>query len=108
MKFLLDHCVPRPLLKYLDEFEIIRAGQMGWAELVNGKLLAAAEAENFAALITVDKGFATQQNMADRKISVLLLDSRDTDLDGLLPLIPALRKAMMNIKPGTLIRVKAD
>jgi len=108
MKFLLDHCVPKPLLNHLKDHKVLRAGQMGLAELSNGELLAAAEAEGFVALITVDKGFSSQQNLAGRNISVLLLDSCDTDLDGLLPLIPALIKAMGKILPGTLIRIKED
>jgi len=81
---------------------------MGWAELKNGKLLDAAQAAGFDALITVDKGFATQQNLAGRTISVLLLDSRDTDLDSLLPLVPALGAAIVDLMPGTLVRVGSE
>ena len=105
MRFVLDHCVPRPILHHLTEFEVILAGQMGWAELINGKLLDAAEAAGFAALITVDKGFATQQNMAGRTISFVLLDASSTELDALLPLIPKVEHTLATIKPGTLVRV---
>ena len=78
---------------------------MGWAELVNGLLLDAAEAEGFAALITVDKGFATQQNVEGRMIAVLLLDTGSTKLDALLPLVPLLAVALRKIRPGSLSRI---
>lgn len=41
MKFVLDHCVSRPLLAHLPEFDIDFAGKLGWAQLANGKLLTA-------------------------------------------------------------------
>ncbi len=107
MKFVVDHCVPRPFLRYLEDYDIQRAGQMGWAEHSNGKLLAAAEAAGYDALITVDKGFATQQKIAGRKISVLLLDTQDTELKGLIPMVEMLRAPMDNLAPGTLVRLVA-
>jgi hypothetical protein len=106
MKFILDHFVPRPPLRYLEGYDVHRAGQLGWAQLENGKLLAAAEASGYDALITVDKGFAEQQNMTARRISVILLDTRDTDIDGLIPLVPALIAAMEAIEPGTFTPVR--
>ena len=105
MRFVLDHCVPRPLLHHLTDFEIVPAGQMGWAELVNGMLLDAADAQGFAALITVDKGFATQQYMEGRGIAVVLLDAESTKLESLLPLVPRLAEALREVKAGTLTRI---
>ena len=105
MKFVLDHCVPRPLLRHLQGYDIQRAGQMGWGQLGNGKLLTAAESAGYDALITVDKGFANQQNMEGRRISVILLDTPDTEIKGLVPLVPQLMVVMENFAPGTFVRV---
>jgi hypothetical protein len=49
-------------------------------------LPAAAQAAGYDAPITVDKGFATQQSMSGRRITVILLDAGDTDIDGLVSL----------------------
>ncbi len=106
MKFILDHCVSRPLLTHLSQFEIEIAGKLGWSELTNGKLLAASEAAGYSALITVDKGFKAQQNLAARSISVVLLAVQDTRLHSLLPLIPALTFTLENLEPGRLYEVE--
>lgn len=45
---------------------------MGWSELDNGRLLAAAEAE-FDAMITTDQSIRYQQNLAGRKLAILVL-----------------------------------
>jgi hypothetical protein len=81
---------------------------MGWAELVNGKLLEAAELDGFAALITVDKGFATQQNMAGCKISVIIMEARSTELEVPVPVVPELLNAIKNLNPGEIIRVSSQ
>ncbi len=57
MKLLLDNCVPIRLIGQLPEFEVIHAGQCGFEQLSNGKLLTAAEDDGFDAVITVDKNF---------------------------------------------------
>ncbi len=45
----------------------------GWDKLVNGALLSAAEAAGFEVLITTDKNLSYQQNLATRKIAVVVL-----------------------------------
>jgi hypothetical protein len=45
---------------------------MGWSELDNGRLLAAAE-EAFDALVTTDRNLPYQQSMAGRRLAVLVL-----------------------------------
>lgn len=108
MKFVLDHCVPATLTKFLVGYDIQRAGQMGWARLANGKLLSAAETAGYDVLITVDKGFATQQTMSGRRISVILIDSPDTRAKALVLLIPKLTAAMEAPTPGSIVRIAKD
>ena len=45
---------------------------MGWAKLSNGDLLAATE-KSFAAFITTDKNLRYQQNLAGRRLAILVL-----------------------------------
>jgi hypothetical protein len=48
------------------------AFEMGWSNLGNGALLAAAE-DSFDLFITTDQQLRYQQNLAGRKLSVLVL-----------------------------------
>ena len=45
---------------------------MGWSRLVNGDLLTKAE-DQFDVLVTTDKNLRYQQNLADRKIAIVIL-----------------------------------
>ena len=47
--------------------------QEGWDKLRNGELLAAAEAAGFGLFLTTDKNIRCQQNLAGRKIAVVVL-----------------------------------
>ena len=47
--------------------------KQGWDTLKNGELLAAAEADGFDMLLTTDKNMSYQQNLAGRKIGVVVL-----------------------------------
>ena len=49
------------------------AAQQGWDTLKNGELLAVAEADGFEVLLTTDKNMRYQQNLAGRKIAVVVL-----------------------------------
>jgi hypothetical protein len=58
VKVLLDNNVPVPLRRHLPDHEVYSARQMGWAELSNGDLLAAAEANGFDVMVTGDKNLS--------------------------------------------------
>ena len=66
-----------PLRRFLDGHEIVTAFERGWSTLVNGALLRAAEVEGFAAIITTDQGLRYQQNLADRRLAILVLLTTD-------------------------------
>ena len=72
MKILFDHGTPVPLRRSLPGHEISTAYEMGWAELQNGDLLTAAE-KDFQAFITTDKNLRYQQNLAGRRLAILVL-----------------------------------
>jgi hypothetical protein len=70
----------------------------------NGALLSLAEAE-FDALITIDQGFAYQQNLKERRIAILLLVSRSNQIEDLAPIVPAALTALKTILPGQVVRI---
>ena len=73
MKFLFDQGTPVPLRNHLPHYAVETAYERGWSGLSNGDLLARAEAEGFDALITTDQNLRYQQNLAGRKIGVVVL-----------------------------------
>jgi predicted nuclease of predicted toxin-antitoxin system len=70
MKILFDQGTPVPLRQMLPDHT---AYEMGWQELENGELLAAAENEVFDALITTDQNLRYQQNLQGRSIGIIVL-----------------------------------
>ena len=68
------------------------------------RLLALAEA-SFDVFITLDKGFAYQQNLVGRRIAILLIRAKSTHLADLLPHGQACRDAIATIKPGEIVQI---
>lgn len=56
-------------------------------------------------LVSVDKNFSFQQNPAGRKISLMTFNSRYVGLDDLLPLLPALKRILVNLPQGEFIQI---
>ena len=73
MLILFDHSTPRGLARHLIGHTVTKAKDWGWDTLTNGDLLAAAEAARFDMLLTADKNMRYQQNLAGRKISLVVL-----------------------------------
>ena len=75
MRVLFDQGTPVPLRTYLSPHLISTAYEMGWSALKNGELLSCAETAGFEVLITTDTNLKYQQNLATRKIAVLVLST---------------------------------
>ncbi len=73
MRVLFDQATPVPIRPYLKGHEVRTAAQQGWDRLKNGELLVAAETDGFDVLLTTDKNMPYQQNLAGRKIAVVVL-----------------------------------
>ena len=74
MLVLFDNGTPRTLARYLiDRHTVTEVRARGWQELENGELLDQAEAAGFEVLVTTDKNLSYQQNLAGRKIAVVVL-----------------------------------
>ncbi len=76
MKVLLDACVPRPLRQFLPGPAVHTAQELGWRKLKNGALLREAETQ-CDALLTSDQNLKYQQNLAGRKLAILVLPTND-------------------------------
>ena len=57
----------------MEGHTVSTAAHEGWDRLQNGELLNAAEAAGFDVLLTTDKNIRYQQNLADRKIAIIVL-----------------------------------
>ena len=74
MLVLFDNGTPRTLARYLiDRHTVTEARARGWEELENGELLTVAETEGFEVLVTTDRNLRYQQNLAGRKIAIVVL-----------------------------------
>jgi hypothetical protein len=73
MLILFDHGTPRGLIRALSEHAVTTAQSKGWDRLSNGALLNAAEEAGIDLLLSTDQGIRYQQNLAGRKIALMVL-----------------------------------
>jgi len=76
MLILFDNGTPAPLRYALKDHVVVEAIERGWDRLVNGELIAAAEAAGFELLVTTDKNMRYQQNLKGRKIAFVVLGNQ--------------------------------
>ena len=76
MLILFDNGTPAPLRHALKGHVVVEAIERGWDRLVNGELIAAAEAAGFELLLTTDKNMRYQQNLKDRKIAFVIIGNQ--------------------------------
>jgi hypothetical protein len=76
MLVLFDNGTPAPLRPALEDHVVVEATERGWDRLVNGELIAAAEAAGFEVLVTTDKNIRYQQNLKERKIAFVVLGNQ--------------------------------
>ncbi len=73
MRVLFDQSTPAPLRFHLKAHAVTEARERGWDRLVNGELLDVAEEAGFEVLLTADKNLLYQQNLTNRKISIVVI-----------------------------------
>ena len=76
MLVLFDNGTPAPLRYALKGHAVVEALERGWDRLVNGELIAAAEAAGFEVLLTTDKNMRYQQNLKGRKIAFVVVGNQ--------------------------------
>ena len=75
MRVLFDQGTPVPLRQALWGHCVSTAYELGWATLKNGELLRFAEERGFEVLVTTDTNLRYQQNLAARRIAVVVLST---------------------------------
>ena len=105
MKILLDECVPKGLRLSFAGHECQTVPKAGLAGKKNGELLTLAESAGFDVLVTVDRGLSYQQNLAGRKIALLIVLALSNKMDDILRHVPACLIALRSIKPGQVVQV---
>jgi hypothetical protein len=80
LRILFDKNVPYPLLRYLQKHDVSTAEDLGWARLVNGDLLRAAEDAGFEVMVTADQSLECQQNLKGRKLALIVLSTNHIGL----------------------------
>ncbi len=74
MRVLFDNDTPRPVTRVLQpRHSVTEARQEALDRLSNGELLNAAEAAGYEVFLTADKNIRYQQNLAGRKIALVVL-----------------------------------
>jgi predicted nuclease of predicted toxin-antitoxin system len=106
LKILIDQNVSARLARLLTGHEAIHASAKGWAELTNGDLLTAAEADGFEVFLTADKNIRYQQNLTGRRIALVVLGTNQ--LDVLFVNVDQIRQACDTIQVGSYVTVEFD
>jgi len=75
MRVLFDQGTPAPLRHLLPGHVVSTAYELGWSTRKNGELLAAAEGQAFEVLVTTDTNLKYQQNLAARRIAIVVLST---------------------------------
>ena len=106
-RVLFDENLPRQLRRDLREFAIRTVQEQGWGSFKNGQLLRLTET-TFDVLLTADRRMEYQQNLATFSVGVVVIVTPSLRLEVLLTVLPELRAALSNVKPGELIRIKIE
>lgn len=104
MRILFDQGTPAPLRQHLAPHEVETAYERGWSTLKNGELLQAAEDAGFAVLVTTDMNLKYQQNLAARRIAIVVLGT--TSWPRIRATVEAVMLAVERASVGTYIEVQ--
>ena len=97
MRVLFDQGVPDPLREHLQGHEVATAFELGWSTVSNGELLSLAESK-FDVFVTTDRNLRNQQNLAGRRIALLVLPT--TSWPRLQGITGRIVDELNSIKPG--------
>jgi hypothetical protein len=103
MRIIFDQATPVPISSYLEGHTVRTAARQGWDKFKNGELLAAAEAAGFDLLLTTDKNIRYQQNLAGRKIAIMVLGQQQWPQ--LRPHIQRVIEAVNAATPGSYVEL---
>ncbi|MBO6573998.1 MAG: DUF5615 family PIN-like protein [Rhodothermales bacterium] len=100
MRVLLDENVPRKLKhRFSPPHFVTTVQERGWAGVENGALLQAA-ADEFDALVTLDRGIEYQQDMSGLDLRLIVVSASSNRYEDLLPVVPAIESALVRLGAG--------
>ncbi|MDQ5979863.1 MAG: hypothetical protein QG602_2838 [Verrucomicrobiota bacterium] len=103
MKVLFDQGVPLPLALELPGLEITTAHRVGWSNLTNGVLLAAAEQAGVDVFLTTDQNLRYQQNLKGRRLAIIVLPT--TRWPDIRPQAGMIKVAIQRAEPGSYLEL---
>jgi len=106
VRILFDQGTPVPLRGFLNPHPVDTAAELGWSTLTNGNLISAAEREGFDVIITTDQNLKYQQNLADRKIGVVVL--KTTSWPRIRNSASSVLAAVQSLQPSGYIEIEFD
>jgi hypothetical protein len=77
VKVLLDENLSTKLRFSMTNHEVVTVRYMGWGGLKNGALIRKAEEIGIEVFVTGDRNIAYQQNLAERRISIVELSAHN-------------------------------
>ncbi len=98
MRVLFDQGTPAPLRRHLRPYPVDTTAERGWSNITNGELLKRAEDEGYEVFITTDQSIRYQQNLAGRRIGIVVLMS--TSWPRAKQQIPAILAALTKVLGG--------
>ncbi|HJQ58287.1 MAG TPA: DUF5615 family PIN-like protein [Vineibacter sp.] len=101
---MLDACVPHWLRRELGAADVTTARYAGLDELSDSDLLAAVDGR-YDVLVTLDQNMSFQQNLAGRRLAVIVLHPADQSPESFRALVLALIEALADVVPGEVRRV---
>ncbi len=106
MKVLLDENIPHALRTRITGHDVYTVRHKRWDRIRNGSLLALAGSEGFDVLVTMDAGFAHEQNSAALPVAVLILSAPSNRPEHVLPLAPKISAALDGMMPRTISHLR--
>ncbi|HVU13650.1 MAG TPA: DUF5615 family PIN-like protein [Phototrophicaceae bacterium] len=103
MRILIDECLLRKLKRELSDYDVSTVPEMGWSGLKNGALLRKMVGQ-IDVFVTIDGNLEYQQNLSKSQIALIILKARNSKLEALLLLMPALREKLADLQPGEIAR----
>ncbi|WP_236721357.1 hypothetical protein [Trichormus sp. NMC-1] len=74
---------------------------MGWCSFKDHQILDLAKKHPFDVFITADKNLPYQQNLTDKTLKVIILNSRSTRPDDLVPLMEKISEMILFLSMGS-------
>lgn len=106
-KVLLDENLPVKIKYRLqDSCEIYTVSDKNWNSFENGNLIRTMEKDEFDFLITSDKNLQYQQNIANYRISFIILDIPDNNYETILLLVEKIKEILKNKARIKLVTIK--